>query len=368
MKIKVSREELQKKLADIQNIVEKKTTMPILSNFLMEIGDEGSKIYATDLETAIKEPLSILHTDESCILCLPARKLYEISREVGDDIIIESDETEWVRLKSGKSSFRIATTNPDDYPQWPFLQDKRRISINSSLLLSMIEKTLYCAGENDNRYALNGLLLHLKGESNVIVLVGTDGHRLAFVNLPMELDFDDELKIIIPRKAITELKRFLAALDEDIIFEIEKNHIMFYIGEKEFLTKLIEGTYPNYEQVIPKGNDKNLIINREEFMKVLRRVSVMSKESSHAVMFDVNNGELTVTATDPEIGEASDRMDVTFESDSITLGFNSKYILDVLSSMKTENIIFEILDTINPTLLKEEGNDDYKCVIMPMRT
>ncbi len=367
MNVTIAKEEMQKKLSDIQSIVETKSTMPILSHFILDIGKDGGTIYATDLETAIREPIDALEVKEEGRLCVPAKKLYEISREVVNDILIENEASEWIKLRSGKSNFRIACLNPDDYPQWPVIDETQRLTIHSKKLLHMIEKTIFCSGENDTRYTLNGVLFHIIGDKKKFIVVGTDGHRLASISTEIDVDSQEDIKVIVPRKSALELRKFLASLDEDVTFDITKNHILFVLKEKEFLTKLIEGTYPNYEQVVPKGNDKTLTLNREDFVSSLRRVSVMSKERSHAVKFDIADGELIITATDPELGEAQDRLSIEYKGEEVTFGFNARYILDVLAAMGSSEVVFELLDTISPTLLTEKGNEDYQCVVMPMR-
>ncbi|MCG6551902.1 MAG: DNA polymerase III subunit beta [Candidatus Magnetominusculus sp. LBB02] len=368
MLITISKDELYKRLGDIQNIAEKKTTIPILSNFVLDVSREKSTVYATDLEMAIREPIEVTQVERAGVVCLPAKKIFEIAREASGDIVIEGDDTSWVKMRSGKSSYRIAALNPDEYPHWPSLDDNTGLTIEPEKLMDMLERTIYCAGENDPRYALNGILFHVIGSDKRIVLVGTDGHRLSVVYSGMEMDIGDrEIKAIVPRKAVIELRRLIAAEDEAIRFEIAKNHIRFLLGQKEFLTKLIEGTYPNYEQVIPANNNKSVLMDREEFIRTLRRVSVIGKEKSRVVKVDVEAGQMSVFATDPELGEAQDGLKIQYGGDSITLGFNSRYVLEAVSSMKSQNVIMQLLDTLTPTLLLEEGNDDYKCVLMPMR-
>ncbi|WP_420264374.1 DNA polymerase III subunit beta [Candidatus Magnetominusculus dajiuhuensis] len=368
MIVTISKDELYKRLGDIQNIAEKKTTIAILNNFLLEVSREKSTVYATDLEMAIREPIEILEIEKSGVICMPAKKLFEISREAPGDIHIEDDDMNWVKLKSGKSSYRIAALNPDEYPHWPSLEDKIGFSLPPEKLIDMLDRTIYCAGENDPRYALNGVLFHVLGSDKKIVMVGTDGHRLSVVYSDMEMEADvEEIKAILPRKAVMELRRLLAGQQEPVRFEIAKNHIRFLLGDKEFLTKLIEGTYPNYEQVIPVNNDKSVLIDREEFIKTLRRVSVIGREKSRVVRVDLERDQMNVFATDPEMGEAQDGLKVGFEGEPITLGFNSRYVLEAVASMKSQNIIMELLDTLTPTLVLEEGNKDYKCVLMPMR-
>src|SRR5208282_2226792 len=279
MKVTVGKNELQNKLSDIQNIVEKKNTMPILSHFLLVAEKGGAYITATDLETAFKEPLVLTVATEGK-LCIPAKKLFEIVREVDGDIVLDSNDAKWLKVKSGKSQFRLACLSHDEFPVWPSLPDDAdKMEIDSLLLLEMIDKTLYSAGESDTRYVLNGLLFNIKTDGTLTV-VGTDGHRLA-----------------LSRKSLAELRRFLDDEPKPVKIAIGKNHILFEMESIQFLTRLIEGTYPNYEQVIPTTADKIIAIDRIALMKSLRRVSIMSKERSSAVKVDIEPKSMTISAS-----------------------------------------------------------------------
>lgn len=367
MKITVGKEQLMERLSDIQSIVERKTTMPILSHFLLHISKKGAEISATDLETAMKEPLSVEKIDAEGSVCIPARKLFEIVKEIDGEITISTDDSEWIRIKSGASNFRLACLSAEEFPKWPVMEEGKKMKISASTLLTMIEKTLYSAGENDTRYTLNGLLFHLKpGERNFIV-VGTDGHRLAAVYDVLDSEIESEVKVIIPRKAANELKKVLAYVDGDITVIIGKNHIQFDIGEVQFLTRQIEGSYPNYDQVIPSANEKIIRLNRSAYIKALRRASVMSREKSNAIKVDIKQGLMTVTASNPELGEARDEVIIDYTGDDMSIGFNARYLLDALSALGSEEVVFEIQDPLNPTLLKEGEDGGYLCVIMPMR-
>jgi len=368
MKITVGKEQLLERLADIQSIVERKTTMPILSHFLLNISKKGTEMSATDLETAMKEPLSVEKVDAEGNICIPARKLFEIVKEVDGEIILSTDDSEWIRIKAGASNFRLACLRADEFPKWPIMEEGQKMKINASALLSMIEKTLYSAGENDTRYTLNGLLFHLKPEEKKFIVVGTDGHRLAAVYDTLDSEIASEVKVIVPRKAASELKKFLGDVDGDITLIIGKNHIQFDIGEVQFLTRQIEGSYPNYDQVIPSANEKVIRVNRSAFIKALRRASVMSREKSNAIKVDIRQGLITVTASNPELGEAKDEVGIEYAGDDMSIGFNARYLLDALSALGSEDVVFEIQDPLNPTLLKEGENEGYLCVIMPMRT
>ncbi len=379
MKFNVRKEEMQEKLSNIQNIIEKKNTMPILSHFLLSAGKKDSYIIATDIETALKEPIDLTVEKEGRI-CIPAKKLLEIVREIDKDLSIETVDEQWLKVKAGSSEFRLATLPHIDFPAWPAVfegQDIEEILIAPGLLLEMIEKTLYAAGENDTRYTLNGLLFHIKPDEKTLSIVGTDGHRLAFIqkqidNDKLNINVKEEKRLIMPRKAVSELRRFLPLSGDQnettkVKITLGPKHILFNIANIEFLSRLVDGTYPNYDNVIPKENEKTLIIKRDNFIKVLRRVSIMSRERASAVRFDIDSDRMYVSSSSPDIGEAKEDMEVAFNGEKITLGFNAKYLLDVAGAMNGEKILLELQDPLSPVLLKEEGSEDYKCVVMPMR-
>ncbi len=366
MKLSVLKNEMQEKLSNIQNIVEKRNTMPVLSHFLLDAGKKGSYIIATDLETAIKEPLHV-NVEKEGKLCIPARKLFEIVREVDGDITIESEDEQWLRVKAGASKFRLACLPSGEFPAWPGMENVEEIQLDAKSLMEMIEKTIYSAGESDTRYTLNGLLFHARPEEKNITLVGTDGHRLAYINRAMDTPVKEEKKVIVPRKAAAEMRKFLGGEAEKVTVVIGKNHVLFRIGDVQFLTRLIEGTYPNYDQVIPSANEKKVAINREGFVKALRRVSVMSRERSNAIKMDIADGVLAVSSSNPDLGEARDEVTIEYKGEALSIGFNARYLIDALSAMTAEGVVFELQDPLSPALLREEGDENYKCVVMPMR-
>jgi len=363
MNLKVGKQELFEKLSDIQNIVEKRNTMPVLSHFLLDAKKKGAFIQATDLETAIKEPVELVSGAE-VKLCIPARKFFEIIREVEGDITIETEDSGWIRVRAGLSSFRLACLPPEEFPQWPAMAEAEEFQAPAPLLGEMLEKTIYASGESDTRYTLNGLLFHLTPQG--LTVVGTDGHRMAVISKPLESPLKEEKKVIIPRKAASELRRVLEK-DGTVSVLVGKNHVLFKVADVEFLTRLIEGTYPNYTQVIPASNDKKCIVEREGFIKALRRVSVMSRERSNAVKADISEGGLRLSSSNPDLGEASDELPADYKGEPLTTGYNARYLLDALNALSSEKVSLELTDPLSPTLLRAEGDEDYRCVVMPMR-
>jgi DNA polymerase-3 subunit beta len=379
MRLSVSKDEMQEKLSNVQNIVEKKNTMPILSHFLLDAGKKGSYIVATDLETAIKEPI-VMKVEEPGKLCIPARKLFEIVREIEGDLSLETagettPDEGWLKVKAGTSEFKLACLSANEFPAWPEMEDEEEIIINSKALMEMIEKTIYSAGESDTRYTLNGLLFHIQSKSKLLTVVGTDGHRLALIVKEMEGEGKEEKRLIVPRKAVSELRKFLNGEAEKTTVLIGKNHLLFSVeGDVQFLTRLIEGTYPNYENVIPQANEKKVSVSKDAFTKALRRVSVMSRERANAVRFDFDppqadgsGGNLIISSSNPDLGEAREELTVDYKGDKLTVGFNARYLIDTLGAMTAETVVLELQDPLSPVLVKEDGREDYRCVVMPMR-
>jgi DNA polymerase-3 subunit beta len=365
MKIIVSKDEILAKLSNIQSIVEKRNTMPVLSHFLLDAGKQESFIVATDLDTALKEPLRIKVEREGKI-CIPARKMFEIVREVDAELVCESVDEQWLKLKAGASNFRLACLPAKEFPAWPGMEDKEEIAVPSKMLSDLIEKTVYAAGESDTRYTLNGLLFHVVPDGTITV-VGTDGHRLALVHKTIEGATKEERKLIIPRKAATELRKLMDKSEDMVRMTLCKNHVLFCVGEIQFLTRLIEGTYPNYEQVIPASNEKKVTVLREPFERTVKRVAIMSRERSNAIKVDLAEDLITVTSSNPDLGEARDEIGVEYKGEDLSLGFNARYLIDILDAMGSEKIVMELQAPLSPVLIKEETDQNYLCVIMPMR-
>lgn len=387
MKVVVEKDELQRKLSEIQNIVEKRSasfgssTMPILNHFLLTVDPvkkslsngadmEGAFITATDLETAFRGPVKLRATEEGKI-CIPARKLFEIVKEMEGDITLESVNSQWVKVKSGNSHFRLACLPAEEFPAWPSLEDAYEMNISPVLLVELINRSIYAAGETDTKYVLNGLLFHIKPGGKMSV-VGTDGHRLALSNLSIGFYIEEEKKLIISRKSVVELRRHLQGCSKIVGMSIGKNMILFKVDNIQFLVRLIEGTYPNYEAVMPTANEKIIVADRGLMTRSFRRVSIMSKERSSAVKVDIassdNGGSMVTSASNPELGEASDEIGVEYLGDPMTITFNARYVLDALSAIASERVILKLNKPLDPVLIMEEGNEDYRCVLMPMRS
>lgn len=360
MKFFVSKEALLKRLTDIQGIVDKKTTMPILSHLLLDLRGDQPFIYATDLDTAIRELIEV-KLEKKGALAIPARFLISAVKELEDEITVEEKDNYALELKSGKASIKINCLDPKEFPAWPEISDGVELTIPAMELKRLIEKTVYAASDADTRYVFNGILLHSKEGS--LTAVGTDGHRLAMFKIQAGLD--SEFKVILPKKAVSELKRLLE--DETISLTIGKNHVLVKGSKIEFLTKVIEGSYPDYTQVIPKQAARRFIVKKAEFEKALKRVSIVSRERSNAVKLDMEGNFLRLSASHPDLGSASEEITIDYEGDAFTIGFNARYILESLAVIESDQIIGEFNDPLGPSLFKGLGDEEYISVIMPMR-
>lgn len=366
MNVIIKREEILRKLSDIQYIVDKKGSLAIINHFLLNAQEKNSFIIATDLETAIKEPINLEIIQEGRY-CLIGKKLLEIVRELeGDTINIELIEEGWVKIKSDKAHYRLACMSASDFPAWPNIEPKDRFSLASEAFLDMINKTLYAAGESDSRYALNCLLFHIKTDGTMS-MVGTDGHRLALSSRETEFKPEKEMKILLSKRSLAEIKRIVPQ-EGKIELLLDKNYLLLKTGEVDLLCRVIEGNFPNYENVIPVNNDKIITVKKDTLMKVLKRASIMSKEKSSLVRFDINENLIQISASNPDFGEYRDEIDIDYKGEPISIGFSSRFLLDSLSVIDTEKVRITMKESLTAVMVISDRDDyDYKSIVMPMR-
>jgi DNA polymerase-3 subunit beta len=370
MKLKIKKEEILKGLQRIQGVVEKKNTMPILSNMLLTADSNGVEIVATDLEIGLRGSYAA-EVEQPGAVTVSAKKMYEIVRELSaDDIQIKVENGNWVKIVSGHSQFKLVALPKDEFPALPDVAEDGMIAMQGEMLRDMIKKTLYSVGDNDARYVLNGLFIHMSPAKNGlnIRLVGTDGHRLSMIDRVIDAKHKEE-SMIIPKKTMMELRRLLE--EDSSVAELRlgfsKNHILFKRDGLVMVSKLIDGNYPNYLQVVPAKSTKKVAVSKEAFMHAVKRVSILSKEKTNAVKLQLGKNTLSLSTNNPEVGEANEELSVDYKGEEITIGFNSRYLMDVLTAMDRPNITLELSDSLSPCLITEEGDEHYKCVVMPMR-
>ncbi len=370
MKLKIKKEEILKGLQRIQGVVEKKNTMPILSNMLLTADGAAVEIVATDLEIGLRGRYEA-QVEKSGSVTVSAKKMYEIVRELSaEDIQIKVEDGNWVKIISGQSQFKLVGLPKDEYPALPDVAEEGMIAIDGETLRDMIKKTLYAVGENDARYVLNGLFVHMtqsKGGLN-IRMVGTDGHRLSMIDRVVDAKHREE-SVIIPKKAMMELRRILEedAPKTELRLGFSKNHALFKRDGLVMVSKLIDGNYPNYLQVVPAKSTKKVTLSKEMLTHAVKRVSILSKEKTNAVKLQLEKNRLVLSTNNPDVGEANEELTVDYSGEEIAIGFNSRYLMDVLTAMDKETIALELTDALSPCLITEEGDEHYKCVVMPMR-
>ncbi len=371
MKLTIKKEEILKGLQRIQGVVEKKNTMPILANMLLTAKKDGVEIVATDLEIGLRGRYAAEVAQPGAV-AVSAKKMYEIVRELpSEEVELTVEENNWVRILSGHSQFKLVGLPPDEYPALPDVAEDGMIAIDGDLLKTMIRKTLYSVGENDARYVLNGLFVQMTPAKGGLSLrmVGTDGHRLSMIDRVIETKNQKEESVIIPRKAMMELRRLLEedAPQTGLQIGFSKNHALFKRDDLVMVSKLIDGNYPNYQQVVPAKSTKQIAVSKDLLLHAVKRVSILSKEKTNAVKLQLDKDLLTLSTNNPEVGEASEELAVDYAGEAIAIGFNSRYLQDVLSSMDQETIGLALNDPLSPCLVTEAGDEHYKCVVMPMR-
>ncbi len=375
MKVRIGREELLTGLQRVQGVVEKRNTMPILSNILLEAKHDGAEIVATDLEIGMRGlyKASVL---EAGGVTISARKLYEIIKELpSGEIELTSGDNNWTTIQSGKSQFKVVGLPSADYPALPSIEREGLTPLAGAGLLELIRKTLFAAGDNDARYILNGLLVSLtttEKKTTLLRLVGTDGHRLAVaereVGTPNAKLPAQDIKAIIPKKAAQEMRRLLEeGGDEEPLIGFTKNLMIFRKSGLLLTSRLMEGNYPNYQQVVPKESGKRIVVNRGLLESALRRVSVLSKDKANAVKVSFAPGGMTLFSSNPDYGEATEELMARYEGEALHTGFNARYLLDALSVMNGESVSLQMDTALSPCLIQEAESPGFKCVVMPIK-
>lgn len=375
MKVRIGREELLTGLQRVQGVVEKRNTMPILSNILLEAKHEGAEIVATDLEIGMRG-LYKATVLEAGGVTISARKLYEIIKELpNSEIELTSGDNNWTAIQAGKSQFKIVGLPSADYPALPSIEREGLTPLAGAGLLELIRKTLFAAGDNDARYILNGLLVSLtttEKKTTLLRLVGTDGHRLAVaereVGTAGAKQPAQDIKAIIPKKAAQEMRRLLEeGGDAEPLIGFTKNLMIFRKSGLLLTSRLMEGNYPNYQQVVPKESGRRISVNRGLLESALRRVSVLSKDKANAVKVTFAPGGMTLFSSNPDYGEATEELVAHYEGESLNTGFNARYLLDALSVMDGESVSLQMDTALSPCLIQEAESPGFKCVVMPIK-
>jgi DNA polymerase-3 subunit beta len=372
MEISVSRQELLRELTATQSVVERKTTIPILSNFLIEAADDKLTITGTDLDQSMKTSCPAkVKKPGACTI--PARKLYDYIKLLGDgDISIKLLENHWVQIRAGRSNTKMVGMARANFPQVPEFPEASLTKIPTSSLKNLISKTIFAISNEESRYTLNGALLVLKAES--LTMVATDGHRLAHIEKSGESlsNISGEKKTLIPRKALAELQSLLANSDEEYLeFADDDQTLFFRIGHRTLTSRKLTGQFPNYEAVMPRDNNKFVVVRSEDLNASIQRVAQFADERSGAIKIRIEQNELKISSSSTDSGESEDVIETPYNFDPIVVGFNSAYLLDFLKATgNSGEVRLEFKDAQSAGQMRpEDGADDYKYryIIMPMR-
>jgi DNA polymerase-3 subunit beta len=364
MKFSIAKELFLDELQILQGIVEKRNTMPILANILMNVRESDIELTGTDLEVGMRTYLGA-DIGRGGAITVNGKKIYEIVKSLPEGQTVEVElKDETIEIRAGASEFKVMCLAKEDYPQVPDATFEKAITLALQDLKDMIDRVFYAITQ-EQRYYLNGALLSLKNRQ--IELVSTDGHRLSYTKKAQEgLKLDKELSVIVAKKTLSEIRKFEG---ETVAFDLDENNLFFRVGARTLISRVIESKFPNYQAVIPKDNPGRLGIGREELAGAIRRVSLLSAERSKGIKFTIEKNRLRLFSSNPEIGEARDRLAVEYKGQDVEIGFNAQYLLDFLGAVGSEKVVFEIKDENSAVLLKPEGEEVLTniYVLMPMK-
>jgi DNA polymerase-3 subunit beta len=370
MEITVSKFELLRELTATQGVVERKTTIPILSNYLFEASGDKLSLTATDLDLSLRTSCSAKVKKEGACT-IPARKLHDYVKLLPDaDITIKLLENHWISIRCGRSNTKMVGMARSNFPTLPVFPTAGVLKIPAQVLRGMIAKTGFAIASEESRYTLNGALMVLKPES--ITMVATDGHRLSHIERSGEKfeGISGELKTLIPKKAMDELKSLLDSTDaETIDFAKDESTLYFRIGPRLLTSRQLTGQFPNYEAVLPKDNTKSVTLPSDELSAAISRVAQFADERSRAVRLRLEKGELKLSASSTETGESEDSIETSYQGETLTVGFNAQYILDFLKAVGAGDVKLELKDPQSAGQLRPADSEDYKYryIVMPMR-
>ena len=374
MKFSITKAELQRGLGRIQSIVEKRNTMPILANVLLEANTAKKKggsltLAATDLEVGIRGTHDA-NVETAGAVTASAKKLHEIVRELPDETVhLEASDNAYLSVRCARAEFSLAGSAAEEYPTLPSLSPERMVTAQAAVLSQMIERTMYAASMDETRYNLNGVYLELLADTGKLRMVATDGHRLAYVDRSVGNDVEGlRSGVIIPRKGLAELKRLVDEEDADEIeIGFEGNSGLARKGGVSLVMRLIEGEFPNYQQVLPKEIGIHLVIASDILAQSLRRVSLLSAERSRAVKLELSEGTLRLSSNNPDLGEAHEEIDVDYVGEPLEIAFNVRYLIDALSAIRAKEVKLGFRDALSPAQLVPSDDADTLAVVMPMR-
>jgi DNA polymerase III subunit beta len=362
MKFSVTKEKLLECLQQVQNVVSTRTTLPILSNVLLQTNGSEIRLTTTDLDVGVRGSFEAQIEKEGATT-LPARRLFTIIRELpSSEIQFDVDGKNAASIRSGQSFFKILGLPEEEFPPLPKFDDSKVVTIRQKDLRDGLRKTSYAISTDETRYVLNGVLFSFK--DNKLTLVATDGRRLAMLDIDLEFPRSHEADIIVPTKAITELQRLLT--DEgDVRVSVGTGQIAFDLNNTLLVSKLIEGNYPNYRQVIPGEMKERVTLERETFLNSLRRVSLLASDKSNSIKLNFSKNNIDITANTPEVGEAKESLPVAYKGREFSIAFNPEFLMAPLRNLAEDEIFLDLIDEMSPGVIKIQSPFLY--VLMPMR-
>jgi DNA polymerase-3 subunit beta len=371
MKVTVERSQLLRALGHVHRVVEKRNTIPILSNVLIGADVGGMRLKATDLDIEVVETLPADVGQEGATTA-PAHVIYDIVRKLpeGAQLSLETTgESGQMVLRSGRSRFNLQTLPETDFPDITAGEMPHRFTLPAGELKRLIDKTQFAVSTEETRYYLNGIYFHtLEADGRALLrAVATDGHRLARVEMPAPAGAAGMPGVIVPRKAVAEIQKLLEGGDETAEVELSATKIRVTVGQVVLTSKLIDGTFPDYGRVIPSGNDKRLVVDKASFAMSVDRVSTISSERGRAVKLSMADGRMTLAVTNPDSGSATEEIDVDYDASPLDIGFNARYLLDITQQLDSDTALFKLADPGSPTVVQDREGASALYVLMPMR-
>jgi DNA polymerase-3 subunit beta len=372
MNFTIDRAALLKSLNHAQSIVERRNTIPILANVLLKASGDGTlELTATDMDIAVVERVSA-NISQAGSVTLSAHTLFDIVRKLEDGAQVQlggTTEEGQIELISGRSKLKLSTLPSEDFPAVLNEELPTRFQISAPLLRTLIDRTRFAISTEETRYYLNGIYLHAADaeSGNVLRSVATDGHRLALMDVPLPASAESMPGVIVPRKTVNELRKLLDDTEDDVSVNLSETRIRFGVDGIDLSSKLIDGTFPDYDRVIPEGNDKVLSVHCKRFERAVDLVSTISTEKSRAIKLLVGGNSLVLSATSPDAGSATEELEVNYNDEAMEIGFNSRYLIDITQQIEGDVARFELSDPASPTLVREATGSGALYVLMPMR-
>lgn len=369
MEIKITKGELLNGLTLVQGVVEKRTTMPILANVLLEAKGKNFNMVATDLEVGVTSQLEADIIGEGRV-AVHARGLYDIVRELPEEMIhFKTGDNYRIDIKCGRAAFKVVGLSPEEFPALPKKGEGSNLKLESDLLRQMIEKTYFAMSTDETRYNLNGVYIeqYKEGDKDLLRMVATDGHRLSIVDRQVKGKWKLPKGVIIPKKGILELKRIIDDSDGEVDLWIDEKHAVISSRNTTLIIRLIDGQFPPYKQVVPAQTKRQVGIERKTILQALKRVSVLSADRSRGVKFVFSPKNLELSTSNPDFGEAREELPVNYKGEKFEIGFNARYFIDVLNVIQDDQAQFQMGDDTTPCILKSEHDSGFVHIVMPMR-